>query len=83
MGKESACQCKRLERRKFDPWVRKIPLEEGMATHSGSHREVRERTWRKSSPSGTVWVAGVQCPGFLTEQKASSTEEGFQVRALK
>ena len=30
-GKESACQCRRRE---FDPWFRKIPLEEGMATHS-------------------------------------------------
>ena len=24
-GKESACQCKRHERRGFDPWVKKIP----------------------------------------------------------
>ena len=32
-GEESACQCKR---RRFDPWVRKMPLEEEMATHSGS-----------------------------------------------
>ena len=24
-GKESACQCRRLERHKFDPWVGKIP----------------------------------------------------------
>ena len=24
-GKESACQCKRLRRLGFDPWVRKIP----------------------------------------------------------
>ena len=24
-GKESACQCRRLKRRRFDPWVRKIP----------------------------------------------------------
>ena len=30
-GKESACQCRRL---RFDPWVRKDPLEEEMATHS-------------------------------------------------
>jgi len=30
-GKESICQCRR---RKFNPWVRKIPLEEEMATHS-------------------------------------------------
>ena len=24
-GKESACQCRRHKRRRFDPWVRKIP----------------------------------------------------------
>ena len=24
-GKEPTCQCRRLERHKFDPWVRKIP----------------------------------------------------------
>ena len=24
-GKEPACQCRRLKRRGFDPWVRKIP----------------------------------------------------------
>ena len=24
-GKESGCQCRRHERHKFDPWVRKIP----------------------------------------------------------
>ena len=24
-GKESACQCRRCERSRFDPWVRKIP----------------------------------------------------------
>ena len=35
-GKESACQCRRHKRCGFDPWVRKIPLEEGMATHSSS-----------------------------------------------
>ena len=27
------CQCRRLKRCRYDPWVRKI-LEEGMATHS-------------------------------------------------
>ena len=49
----------------------------------GGHSQGRwGRTWRKSSPSGAVWVAGAQCPGSLIEQKASSTEEGFQVRAL-
>ena len=24
-GGESACQCRKLKRRRFDPWVRKIP----------------------------------------------------------
>ena len=33
-GKESACQCRRPNRRRFDPWIRKIPLEKKMATHS-------------------------------------------------
>ena len=33
-GKEPACQCRRQKRHRFDPWVRKIPLEEDMATHS-------------------------------------------------
>ena len=28
-GKESTCQCRT---RQFDPWIRKIPLEEEMAT---------------------------------------------------
>ena len=32
-GKEPVWQC-RLKRHRCDPWVRKIPLEEGMATHS-------------------------------------------------
>ena len=33
-GKEPACKCRRHKRHRFDPWVGKIPLEEGMATHS-------------------------------------------------
>ena len=33
-GKESAYQCRRPNRRRFDPWIRKIPLEKKMATHS-------------------------------------------------
>ena len=32
--KESACQCRRLKRRGFDPWIGEDPLEEEMATHS-------------------------------------------------
>ena len=33
-GKESTCQCRRQNRLRFDPWVREIPLEKEMATHS-------------------------------------------------
>ena len=33
-GKESACQCKRCKRRRFDPWVGKSPWRRGVATHS-------------------------------------------------
>ena len=33
-GKESVCQYGRHRRHRFDPWVRKNPLEEEMATHS-------------------------------------------------
>ena len=30
-GKKPACQCRICKRQGFDPWVRKIPLEEGIA----------------------------------------------------
>ena len=30
----TTCQCRRHKRCGFDPWVRKMPLEEGMATHA-------------------------------------------------
>ena len=33
-GKEPACQHRILKIHGFVPWVRKIPLEEGLATHS-------------------------------------------------
>ena len=33
-GKEPACQCRRHKICELDPWVRKIPLEKEMATHS-------------------------------------------------
>ena len=33
-GKEPTCHCRRRKRLGFDPWVGKIPLEEGMAIHS-------------------------------------------------
>ena len=33
-GKELACQFRICKRHRFDPWIRKILLEEGTATHS-------------------------------------------------
>ena len=33
-GEEPSCQSRRHKRYRFDPWVRKIPLEKRMATHS-------------------------------------------------
>ena len=33
VSKELACQCRRRKRHGFDPWVRKIPLENEMTTH--------------------------------------------------
>ena len=33
-GKEPACNAGDVKRHRFNPWVGKIPLEEGMATHS-------------------------------------------------
>ena len=36
-GKEPTCQSRRRKRHGFDPWVGKIPLKEGMATHCIIH----------------------------------------------
>ena len=33
-SEELACRSRRHKRHRFDPWVGKIPLEEGMASHS-------------------------------------------------
>ena len=33
-GKEPTYQCRKLKSHGLDPWVRKIPLEEEMASHS-------------------------------------------------
>ena len=49
-GKELACHCKRRKRHGFNPWVGKIPLEEGMTTHSSI------LAWR---------IPGTEMPGGL------------------
>ena len=61
-GKEPSFQCRRHKRDRFDPWVRKMPLEEHLATHSGIlawrlmnrgawwstvHGVTKTRTWLK------------------------------------
>ena len=33
-GKESTCQFRRCKRQRFNSWIRKIPLEKQIATHS-------------------------------------------------
>ena len=46
-AKESTCQCRRYRRLGFYPWVRKIPLEEGIATQSSFL--AREIPWTEES----------------------------------
>ena len=55
-GKETACQCRR---HRFDPWARKIPPEEGMATHSSI------LAWRIpwTEEPGGLWSMGSQWVG--------------------
>ena len=38
-GKEPTCQSRRHKRHGFDPWIGKIPLKEGMATHCITHAQ--------------------------------------------
>ena len=53
-GKGSTCQCRR---HRFDPWVKKIPLEKGMATHSNIL--AREIPWTEE-PGGLLWSMRLQ-----------------------
>ena len=48
---KNSCQCRRHKRRRFHPWVRKIPLEGGMATRSCFCQEnLRDRILAGYSP---------------------------------
>ena len=55
-GKEATCQCKRRKKQGFNPWVGKIPLEEGIATRS------RFLAWRIpwTEEPGRLWFIGSQ-----------------------
>ena len=50
-GKEPTCQRRRHKRWEFDPWVGKIPLEEGTATHFSI------LAWRNLMDRRAWWVA--------------------------
>ena len=55
-GKESACPCRTCKRCGFNPWVRKIPLEKEMVTHSSI------LAWRvpwTEEPDGLHSVCGI------------------------
>ena len=52
VGKEFACQCRRLRRLGFNPRDQEDPLEKEMATHS---RE-REHFWEKLRRNKWTWV---------------------------
>ena len=53
-GKESTSHCRRPKSCKFDPWVRKIPLEEEMATRSSilAWRIMDRGAWWAAVPWG-------------------------------
>ena len=56
---KNCLQCKRCRRREFDPWVGKIPLEEGTATHSSILAVEIPRT----EEPGRLWSMGSQRDG--------------------
>ena len=61
-GKESTCQCRRCKRLGFDPWVRKIPLEEEVATHCS----VLARRIPWTEKPGGLQSTGSQSPAQLS-----------------
>ena len=66
-GKESTFQCKRHKRHGFNPWVRKIPLEEGMATHSSI------LVWEIPMDRGAWWATVHSIAKSWTQLKQLST----------
>ena len=65
-SKEPACQCRRPNRRRFNPWVGKIPLEEGMATHCSI------LAWR---------IPWTEEPGRLQSIRSDTIEVTYQAHA--
>ena len=71
--KESTYQCRRLRRRGFDPWVRKIPLEKKMASHSGV---LAWRIPRTEEPGGLQSVKS-QAVGYNWACTHNSASQGL------
>ena len=67
-GKEPACQYRRCRRCGFDLYVGKIPLEEGMATHSSF------LAWRISWTEDLAGYSSWVCKEFVTWSDWACTE---------
>jgi len=69
-GKEPTCQCRRHKRHRFDPWVGKIPVEEGTATYPST------LAWRL--PQTGAWQLTVhRVSESQTPLKRLSTQAGW------
>ena len=63
-GKESACQCRRCKRCRFNPWVRKIPLSRKWQTHSSMLAwkiPPEEPGWLQSMGLLSPWLSMQAC----------------------
>ena len=69
-GKESACQCRRLKRYRFNPWVRKIP--EG-GNSSGFQDSCLENFIREIMKPGGLQSMGHKSQTRLSEQTHTHT----------
>ena len=62
-GKETACQCKKHKRHRFDPWVRKIP--------GGGHGN--------SLQAVVFPVVMYGCESWITEKAGHQTVDAFEL----
>ena len=67
---EYACQCRKCKRCRLDPWVRKIPLEQEMATHSSI------LAWKIHEQRSLAGYSLWSCKGSdMTEQRIEQPNE--------
>ena len=67
-GKESTCQFRRYRRRRFKPWVRRIPWQKKMATHSSIC--AWEIPWTKEPGGLQFMVSQIVRHDLVTRQQA-------------